>query len=48
MRDKGKDKYFGDRFRGKGEEIPTGVDERQHTKRSRVIRQSEAVVQGGV
>ena len=33
MRDKGKDKYFGDRFRGKGEEIPTGVDERQQYKK---------------
>lgn len=32
MRDRGKDKDFGDRFRGKGEETPTGVDERQRYK----------------
>lgn len=32
MRDRGKDKDFGDRLRGKGEETPTGVDERQRYK----------------
>ena len=32
MRDRGKDKDFGDRFRGKGEETLTGVDEMQQYK----------------
>ena len=32
MRDRGKDKDFGDRFRGKGEETLIGVDEMQQYK----------------